>query len=236
MKMYTKICWFSFCGVVGMIMLGATLSMASLFSSTFDADAERWSIFAVEPDGSISGTYPVYWSASGGLPGGLIYSPDVGSSTSAYSFAAPSEYLGDKTAYVGGTFSFDIKNSFANYNGGESFYNTFIKGAGVTLTHKGPYPRIANSWQHAEAQLNAASWTQIIDESNWNGVVTPEMFSTVMANLEGIYIYADWGWGADTAYLDNVSLSLVPEPISMLLFGTGLVGIGGYVRKKIKQR
>jgi len=27
----------------------------------------------------------------------------------------------------------------------------------------------------------------------------------------------------------------VPEPISMLLFGTGIVGVGGYIRKRFKQ-
>ena len=27
----------------------------------------------------------------------------------------------------------------------------------------------------------------------------------------------------------------IPEPVSMLLFGTGLVGIGGYIRKKVKK-
>ena len=31
------------------------------------------------------------------------------------------------------------------------------------------------------------------------------------------------------------NINPVPEPISMLLFGTGIVGIGGYVRKKFKR-
>jgi hypothetical protein len=39
-------------------------------------------------------------------------------------------------------------------------------------------------------------------------------------------------------WIDNVStvppISAVPEPMSMLLFGTGLAGIGGYVRRKLK--
>lgn len=34
---------------------------------------------------------------------------------------------------------------------------------------------------------------------------------------------------------DDTPAPPVPEPISMLLFGTGIVGIGGYIRKKLKQ-
>lgn len=38
---------------------------------------------------------------------------------------------------------------------------------------------------------------------------------------------------------DNITMSdptnPVPEPVSMLLFGTGIVGIGGYIRKRFKQ-
>jgi len=44
--------------------------------------------------------------------------------------------------------------------------------------------------------------------------------------------------GADRDYNDLVvrvkGASPVPEPISMLLFGTGLIGVGGYVRRKLK--
>jgi len=42
--------------------------------------------------------------------------------------------------------------------------------------------------------------------------------------------------GPENFFFTKISgVTPVPEPVSMLLFGTGLVGIGGYMRKKFKQ-
>jgi len=56
-----------------------------------------------------------------------------------------------------------------------------------------------------------------------------------------VYLYSKFG---SEAYPSNAGFeewavreagTPIPEPVSMLLFGTGLVGIGGYMRKKFKQ-
>jgi hypothetical protein len=67
------------------------------------------------------------------------------------------------------------------------------------------------------------------------------LFSGVSGNSWTIgFKLDDNTWGDDeTLRVDFSTLSgnynPVPEPVSMLLFGTGLIGIGGYARRRFKK-
>jgi hypothetical protein len=41
--------------------------------------------------------------------------------------------------------------------------------------------------------------------------------------------------GDNTAFLTGVGITATPEPVTLILFGTGLVGIGGMVRRRLNR-
>lgn len=225
---FARISW-SGCLAALFLALGSVTSALPAVTSTFDTDAEGWVIQTISdgPPYNLLAEYPVYWGSTEGLSGGGIYSADVGSG--GYFFSAPSKFLGNKMDYLGKCITFDIKNSVANYEGGSSTLNMFLFGAGLKIWYKGSYPTVAYQWKHVEVPLWYLGWFSVSGDP-----ITETSFLTVMADLQGVYIKADWGWGADASWLDNVKMGAAPVPTSVLLFGSGLVGLVG-LRRKFKK-
>jgi hypothetical protein len=59
-------------------------------------------------------------------------------------------------------------------------------------------------------------------------VATDEQFSQVLSNLGALRIRAEYQTGADTGYLDNVSLVPEPQSWAMLLCGVGIIVMTGW--------
>lgn len=49
--------------------------------------------------------------------------------------------------------TFDIKNSVANYDSGDTALTMFLFGSGLKIWYSGPYPKAANQWKHVEVPL-----------------------------------------------------------------------------------
>jgi hypothetical protein len=215
------------------LVLSNPVSAAAISSSSsFDIDTDGWSVTEVFDDGTNVGSWEAFWGPTAGLSGGGIYRPDVGSGGTV--FVAPAEFLGDQSMFLHGNISWDIMNNVSNA-GGTSRWNLMLVGTDMRIVHWDTPPSVPWSWVHFDAPLEALSWTMVVDSSNWDGEVTQSEFLAVLSNLEGAYFAADWGWGADTSHLDNVSLSSVPLPTSMLLFLSGIGILKAFLRAKGKK-
>jgi hypothetical protein len=213
-------------------LLASNPLYAAVVSSIFDIDSDGWSVTEIFDDGTTLGNWQAFWGPTAGISGGGIYRPDVGSGGSV--FVAPTKFLGDQSMFLGGRISWDIMNNVSNA-GGASRWNLMLVGAGMRIVHWDAPLSVPGSWVHFDAPLDALNWTKVIDSSNWDGDVTQSDFLSVISDLEGAYILGDWGWGADTSYLDNVSLSAVPLPPAVLFFLSGIGFLGAFTRLKEKK-
>jgi hypothetical protein len=141
---------------------------------------------------------------------------------------APTQFTGDLSGFENGTLSVDLA-TFAGRGGTFPKFGTVrITGAGDSaLFDLASTAPPVGTWQTFSSPLNAAAWGKTAVE-----------WTAILLDVREIAISRDAFDGADTIGIDNFIMASeqqpVPEPISMLLFGTGLVGIGGYVRRKLK--
>lgn len=246
------------------LVCGGLLSLAphpaNAVSSTFDSGLDGWTAVGIDvsyqlfPFPALTGiaitdnAADMVHAGADGNPGGYAQLTDMIAEPSSLA-SAPAAYLGDLTAYIGGTFSFD--------------HRLFTEGANVALPHApyslilysgepidlnamvwtAPAPSGPTDWLHFDITLDTNDLTPIADvslsvldptlpdrtpgELGLGGTMT---FEEIMADVDGILVAFELvdNQGAqmtELAGLDNVMMLPIPEPASAAMLALGLLGL-----------
>lgn len=205
---------------IAIALAGPQALAAPVVQSTFDSGLEGW---ARTGDGGSS----LVWQATGGNPGGYIQINDAATGTVDW-FVAPAAFLGDMSAFVGGTLSFDIRPSTLANPANQPIVQ--LIGNGNSLSTKLVASDLAGNGVVA-GEWNSLSFDLVNTDWYWTGsavTFTPEGFADVLASLTAIRVLADWHIGKENVGLDNFTLTgpavqppSVPEPGSL---GLALAG------------
>jgi hypothetical protein len=142
-------------------------------------------------------------------------------------------------------------NSDVIYNDGDTTFDFDPSGSGLPSNFE--ITSVTFKWGIYDTNRNSADWfLDVYDDAtnSWKNDVYlayGRLGDTGLADITFLDAYEitrlrfhDGGELAVmmdnlTVYDNRATGSPVPEPVSMLLFGTGLIGIGGYVRRRFKK-
>jgi len=210
---------------------GASRGAAEI-ASTFDADTDGWSGVTSATGSpawptSTSGL-AVEFSASDGSPPGSIRLSDPNNHWTY--FRAPSKFLGDMSAYVGGTLSFDSRAVVGGSTANEA--EVVLMGAGLVLLHEA-LSTLPSAWTTLSVPLSEGNW-RVADTFN-GALANDAQIAAVLDNLQELWINAEYYFPVvETIALDNVRLAPIPEPsqMALLLAGAALVGVQYWRRRR----
>jgi hypothetical protein len=172
----------------------ADLPADLIVSSTFDTDADGWTGAGLSPSdfSEVLFTLPISWYADGYI--GIDDGDEVWTT-----FSAPAKFLGDKSDWLGGEISLDLKNVTGGIHLDEPV--VFLVAPGTVLCS----PRILPSftWDHYSIPLTPEGW-------HVNTIDGPEpdlaMMHYVLSDLQAMYIIGDYVSGTEMTYIDNVQM------------------------------
>jgi Laminin B (Domain IV)/PEP-CTERM motif len=165
--------------------------------------------------------------SNGGAPDGHLFAVDAGQGV-VWLYEAPTAYLGNQLAALGGNLSFDLKTSTLD-SPMQSWGDVKFIGGGIELViDAGASPGL--DWTNYSVTLAPGAWRV----GSLNGALaTAADFQTVFSNVESMRIRGEFSAAIDQGGLDNVVLaSAVPEPASVLMMLAGLAGVGALARRR----
>ena len=195
------------------------VAAAPIVASTFDTGVDGWTI-------SGDGTGPVFEPGAGRPPGDIIGTDQVLGGV--WFFNAPAKFLGDQSAALLGSLTFDLSQSIAIAQ--FAFDDVVLIGGGLTLAFDtATNPAAFPAFTSYVVPLNAVAGWRL--NTIGGPAATPEQLETVLSALTALRIRGEFVNGGDQGRLDNVVLNsdgqaAVPEPTSLaLLVMAGLVSL-----------
>jgi Ca2+-binding RTX toxin-like protein len=190
------------------LVLPAAAGAATL-QSTFDSGVDGWTI-SQEPGGAV--TAPSF-NNPGGNPGGYISATDTVPDNMGQNyllFAAPATWSGDLSANYGGTFSFDMQHTAADFNP----IIAIFAGNGDSLQGGTPNLPSPSTWTAESVPLQAGTSDWQFVTGGASSAPTQQNFQSVLSNVSQIVILGDLDseTSGGTARFDNVRMLEPPAP------------------------
>ena len=162
------------------------------------------------------------WVATGGNTGGWLRVVDI--TDEDFLLNAPSAWLGNWSAFAGGTLSFDALNVNNESPDWAPFGEVVITGAAGSVTLDivaANNPPADGQWHRYSVLLSPAA--------GWSGAP----LASVLANVTGLTLKGEFHAGVtEIVGIDNIQVTAVPEPASAALLLGGLGLLAGLRRKR----
>jgi hypothetical protein len=205
-----------------LICLGLSTTASADLVSHFDSDLEGWTTTGGD----------LLYVATGGNSGGFLQLKD--NQGGWMDASAPSKFLGDLSAYLGGSLSFDAKNinkAAADLVSAPLFGTVIISNGSIsaqrTLGGTGT-PPTDDAWHNYSATLDAALWSGSLA----NVITHVTRIQVVLESNENAGIEQN---GFDNFTLHSAS-NPVPLPPALSLLGSGLLGLASMALRWGKAR
>lgn len=135
-------------------------------------------------------------------------------------FVAPGAFLGNQAGAFGTNLTFDLQQVYPGAANPFDDDDVVLTGGGLTLVYDTAVNPPNGAWASYAVPLSGGGWRV---GSSTGALATDQQIQAVLSNLSSLLIRAEYQTGADTGYLDNVSLVPEPAPALMLLAGFGVL-------------